>query len=99
MYLVINRTPFQFGTSTRNNDLSTRPSGFEGQRAPQRVRVPQVTLVVVRRVQFFHADPLELCAERHPYTTVYRVLSSIAGCFRPPTFPRELRLSHPLKVN
>ena len=37
--------------STRSNDSSTRPIGFYGQRAPQRVRVPRVILVLVRCVQ------------------------------------------------
>ena len=37
--------------STTSVDLSTRPNGFCGQRAPQRVRVPRVILVLIRCVQ------------------------------------------------
>ena len=62
--------------------MSACPLWFYGQRAPQRVQVPRVILVLVRRVQFFHADPLELCAEHHVYYSILwierhrRVLSS-----------------------
>ena len=38
--------------SSTSNDLSARPIAFYGQRAPQRVRVPRVILVLVRRVLF-----------------------------------------------
>ena len=36
--------------SRTSNDSSTRPIWFYGQRAPQRVRVPRVILVLVRRM-------------------------------------------------